>query len=232
MTSVDFIAKHLPLENLGIPILPVNDVCSFTGKTIKEGVYNKKLIKKTFTDHAYLRYPSDYSSVEAALCIEAVIPAKKGLSSLRNYSYFVSERNLKLLKREEILDLMLNINESPFVLAVTYSNKKHTSYKTTLNYNIEKFVVTTDVGDVLIERKGLLEILPILQNWYTVVDGKQCTASQPTYFTKSEILSGSENIKRIRQYGIEKYCLENAEIEKYRNTAFLNLIVHILNKKV
>lgn len=232
MTSVDFIAKHLPLENLNITILPVNDVCSFTGKVINEGVENKTLIKKTFTDHAYLKYPSDYSSVEAALCIEAVIPAKKGFNSLRNYSYFVSEKELKLLKRDEILDLILNLNESPFILAVTYSNKKHTAYKTTLNYNSEKFVVTTDVGDVIIERKKLLDILPVLQNWYTVVEGKQDTSAQPTYFTKAEILSGSENIKRIRQYGIEKYYCENAEIEKYRNTAFLNLIVHLLNKKI
>ena len=135
------------------------------------------------------------------------------------------------MKREDILQEILSLNDSPFVICVTYSNKKHTAYKSTLNYSIEKFVVTTDLGDVVVERKKLEAILPTLQSWYSVIKGKQNTSTQPTYFTKSEILNGSTNTKRIRQYGVEKYFRENAEIGKYRNTAFLNLIVHILNKK-
>lgn len=231
MTSIEFIAQHLNPENLKIPIIESNTICSFTGGKIIKGVENKNLIKKTFTDHEYLKYSSDFSSVEAALCIEAVIPSEKGYNSLRNYSYLVTDTELKLLKREETLDTILSLKDTPFVLCVTYSNKKHTAYKSTLNYNIEKFVVTTDLGDVVIERKKLQSILPTLQKWYNVVEGKENTSTQPTYFTKAEILNGSDNIHRIRQYGIEKYYRENAEIEKYRNTAFLNLIVHILNKK-
>lgn len=230
MNSINLISKHLDENNLSIEVHDVDAVCAFTGEQISRGVKNKDLIKKTFTDWAYLKYRSDFSSVDAALCIEAVIKSEKGFNSLRNYSFFATESELVFLRREDILDLVLSVPSTPFVLCVTYSNKKHTAYKATVNYNQKNFIVTTDIGDVNIDIDKVRSILPIIQSWYTVVRGKEETSAQPTYFTKAEILNGCDNHKRINDYGIEKYYKENEIIEQYRNTAFLNFIVHILNK--
>lgn len=230
MTNIEFIAHHLNRDNLKIPVIKMDSVCSFSGLPIKEGVKNSDLIKPTFTDHSFLRFNSPFSSVSAALCIESVIPSAKGFNALRNYSYLVTANELRLLKREEIADILLNPPTGNFILCVTYSNKKHTSYKSTVNASNSRFIVTTDLVDVVVDATKLKHLFPLIQSWYTIVKGKEGTSTEPTYFTKQDILQGCQNLKKIREYGIERYYRENAEIEPFRNTAFLNLIVHVLNK--
>ena len=228
--SIDLISKHIDESNLSIPILEVNSICSFTGKKINRGVDNKVLIKKTFTDYSYVRYNSGFSSVEAALCIESVIPSKNGFNSLRNYSYFADSNNFEILSRQDVLDKILSIDCFPFVICVTYSNKKHTSYKSVLNFNSEIFTITTDLGNVVFNVNDAKKILPIISSWYSVIPSKKDTLSKPTFFTKSDILKGCANDNKIKQYGICRYFSENKQIEKYRNTSFFKLLVHILNK--
>ena len=231
MNAINLIGSQLSLtEKLEPQIEDVKTICAFTGEEITKGYPLSNLIKKTFTDHAYIRYNSRYTSINAVCCIEAVIPSGDRFNSLRNYSYFVNESELKLLKREEILDIILSLKSEPFVLSVTYSNKKHTSYKSVLNTSKDQFKVITDKGLVSVDMNKVRKLLPIIQSWYTVVRGKESTAAQPTYFTKVDILNGCTNHKKIKLYGIEKYFNESKIIQQYRNTAFLNLIVHILNK--
>jgi hypothetical protein len=54
-----------------------------------------------------------------------------------------------------------------------------------------------------------------------------------TIFTKDQIKGISmPNHKLIEAYGLQKYFKETQELEKFRGTALLNLIIHCLNKKV
>lgn len=229
------IAKHLDRGNLKLPVvqLPQGAICSFTGQAIREGIQNKYLIKDTFTDHEYIRFKSDYSSVDAALCIEAVVPRESGagLNSLRNYNYYASEKELRVLKSSEVLDLLLNIPDVPFRIALTFSNKKHTSYKTVTNTNKDYYLVTTDKYNCYFDRARVNQFLPIIQAWYTVLPGKEGVAQPPTYFTKEEILGNKQPIfSKTEAYGMERYEEENELLEQYRGMSLFSLIVNFLQK--
>ena len=228
---IKYISKHLDQNNLKLRIHDVQSLCCFTGAPINQGVLKKELIKPTFTDHSYIRYHSEYASVDAALCIEAVIKIEKGMNSLRNYSYLVTENHLRILKRDELIDIILNPPKGNFVFCITYSNKKHTSYKASISSNQEVYTITTDEGDVIVRKYQAVKIYSLIQKWYSIINGKKETSTQPTYFTKQEILQGSHNLKRIKAYGIKKYYKENHEIQKYRDTKLIKLLVHALNKK-
>lgn len=232
---MNLIAKHLDHVNLKIKVYsfaaPV--ICAFTGQKISKGVLMKDLIKPTFTDQEYIKYPSKYASIETALLIEEVIKTEKGFNSLRNYSFFATENKLQLLKREEISSLLFNIPETPFQIGVTYSNKKHISFKAPINYDCFNYQIITDLGIVNFNKKQVLEYLDIIQSWYTIIPEKKETAAQPTYFTKDEIKGLSIPLqKKINEYGLQKYFQETQFLQKYRNTSLFNLIVHTLNKKI
>jgi len=225
------IAKHLDRTIIeGIISININSVCCFTGNHITEGVHKKHLIGKTFTDTEYLRYNSDYVGVDAALCLSQVIKSEKGFNSLRNYNYLATEHELKILKREDILQIIMQPPDPPFCLAVTFSNKKHTAYKTIPAADRDGFIISTDKGNVMILRNTVTSVVSLIQKWYTIVPGKEENLMQPTWFTKDEILFGSNNFKRIMDYGEESYYAENKMIDKYRHSLFLTLIVHLLNK--
>jgi hypothetical protein len=226
---MQLITKHLDKSLLTCKIENVNTICAFSGAKISEGIKFSEIIRERFTELEIFKFKSNYLSVDFALLTQPVIQGTKQLNSLRNYSFFATDKELKILNRDEILELLFNIPETPFQIAITYSNKKHLAYKTPLNYNKEKFKVCTDAGIVEFDVKKAKQIFPILQNWYTIA--KQ-TTQQPTYFTKDEILGLSiPNNSKISEYGIEKYFAENDILKPYRNTLFLKLLVHILNKK-
>jgi hypothetical protein len=228
----NLISKHLNPNLLNIPIEQVDTVCAFTGQHISEGVPLKKLIKKTFTDQELIRYPSDYASVDIALMMERVISGQKGLTSLRNYSFYATEKELKLLKRDEILSLLLEIPKAPFQIAITFSHKKHIAYRCRINFDRTKFIITTDKGNVNFDKLIAADIVLILQRWYKILPGQETSKLQPTYFTKKEI-SGEviPKTSKIKEYGIKYYFKENQFLDKYRKTLLFELLVYILNKK-
>jgi len=226
---IQLISKHLDKSLLTCKIYEVNTICAFSGKKITKGIKFSEIIGERFTELEIFRFKSDYLSIDFALLTQPVIKGEKQLNSLRNYSFFATSKELKILNRSEILELLFNIPEIPFQIAITYSNKKHIAYKTPINYNKKYFKVCTDIGIVEFDVKKAKQIIPILQNWYTI---SKETSLQPTYFTKDEILGlSTPNNSKIVEYGIEKYFAENDILKPYRNTLFLKLLVHILNKK-
>lgn len=248
MNVINFIGTHLRgyKNNLTIKIHNnLNTICAFSGQKITEGILLKDAIGDNFTDFEYLKFNSEYSCLDFLLCTMSVIPQseenkrkneekgihKKVLNSLRNYSFICTENNLTFLKREDVLDTILNIPSIPFVLCVSYSFKKHISFKSQIQYSAKNFTVYTDKGKVNINIEDIKLLLPIIQNWYSILPDKINTSTQPTFFSKEDILNGTNNLKKIEVYGIEKYYNENSIIQKYRNTMFLDLLVHILNKK-
>lgn len=236
MNNIYLIGRNLSklyLKNLSIKIhANISSICAFTGVKINQGVLKSDLIGAKFTDYEYLKYNSDYCSIESALCLQYVIPKQDGSSdlpttTLRNYSYLCTENELKIIKRENLLDTMFNLPNEPFIYVVSFSGQKHTSFKSKINYSNKDFIITTDKGNVSIKiDQKLFELIEIMSNWYSVIPNKK-----NTWFTKEEILNSSNNYKRIEEYGIEKYFKENSFISKYRNSLYLELLTHILNKK-
>lgn len=279
------IGKHLDTQFLKSKIHKTESICAFTGESIKEGVLLKDLLSSNFTDTEYIKFKSDYTSVDVALCMQEsyvatricaftgesiqegiatkellktkklskqqakefayqsnyigvkalqqlniIAETKIFLNSLRNYSYYADNKELTILKREDVLSRLLSNKETPFVMAVTYSNKKHTSYKTRLNYDSNTFIIATDNQNVEIDIHRVKKYLPILKKWYSIIKGKENSSQEPTYFTKNEILTGRLNHNKLSFYSIEQGIKENAILEKYRNSPEFNLIVFALNK--
>lgn len=285
MNATQLIAKHLDGANLKIKVYEdIDAVCGFTGASISRGVLLKDLIKKTFTDHAYVRFGGLYASVPVAMCIESVYLAHKEcvvsglkisrgvtlgalckafgkgkvvdklgvdsgylstsisteyfgyskdvefLNALRNYSFLATEEEFRTLSRGDILAIVLDPPEVPFVLCVTYSNKKHIAFKSTVNHSNGIFDVYTDLGKVTLELGVVHRIYEVLKKWYCIVEGKEDSSVAPTYFTKNDILHGCMQYKKIVAYGLDKYIEEDEFLNQYRDTAALRLLTHILNK--
>lgn len=229
---MNLISKHLDKNNLKPKVYQVNTICSFTGNQITEGVSMKDLIKKTFTDQELIKFNSDYASIDIALLFEAVIKSEKGFNSLRNYSFYADEFKLKLLKRENILELLL-VPIAPFQIGITYNNKKHLACKAPINFNTENYQIITDLGLVNFEKQKAILIIKIAQKWYSVLPEKKETTSLPTFFTKKQIKGLlNPNYKQIAAYGLRKYFKESQELNRFRGTALFNLIIHCLNKKL
>jgi hypothetical protein len=166
---MNLISKHLDRNNLKLKVHQVDSICAFTGMKIKEGVLMSDLIKETFTEHELIKYRSKHASIDIALLIEAVIKSEKGFNSMRNYSFYADESKLELLKRENILELLLSIPKIPFQIGITYSNKKHLAYKAPINFNTENYQVITDLGIVNFEKQKAIQIIELAQKWYSVI---------------------------------------------------------------
>lgn len=224
MNVTEFIGRHMNCE---LPVVEYAGVCKMCGCQINAGVHISNAINKsTFMDFQYFRHVSDY------LCVNCVsVMGKINGTYLRNYSFICTDAELRILKRENILELILNPPAPPFVFTVSYSNKKHIAFKAGIQQCRDIFIVSTDIGDVQIDRQKAISIVNIIQCWYSIIPEKTQTKQQPTWFTKDDILHGCKNTKRIIDYGIEKYFTENQQIEQWRGTSLLKLLVFALNKK-
>jgi len=225
MRLSELIAKHIKYD---FPLAECSVQCAVCRKKIVQGVPKKKIIKSSFTDYEYLKHISDYLCPQCcALIGQVTVNGKK--TWLRNFSFIASDSEFKVLKRENILKNILNPPDPPFVFCVTYTNKKQVAIKASVQFSSEIFTVHTDKGSAEVRPAAIKELLKVITGWYTVVPEKSHLKIKPTYFTKQEIKSGSDNMHKIKQYGVEKYWKENVFLEKYRNTGLLNLLVFSLN---
>lgn len=222
----EFIGRHLK-HNL--EVLDCDTICKMCGKKIIQGVNRKDIIKSSFTDYQYLKYDSDFMCPECASLI-AQIQVNGKSTWLRNFSFICTETTFLSLKREEIWDWIFVPPTPPFVFVVTYTNKKQIAFKAAIQEDNKTFKIFTDKGEVEITPSKLNDLTEILRNWYTIVPNKADSKLQPTYFNKSEILSGGKNLKNIENYGINRYVNENNFLNQYRNTPLLKLLVFALNK--
>lgn len=225
----EFLAKHLKYS---FETVECGEVCKMCGKGIRKGVLQKDIIKSTFTDYQYLRYDSRYLCPECCALIGRITLGDNGLTWLRNFSFIATEDSFRVLKREKLLSTLINPPDPPFVLCITYSNKKHISFKSRIQLSNKVYSVFTDKGEVEIAPHNITELLKILISWYTVLPDKQNTKQQPTWLTKGEILNGGKNYKNINAYGLGRYQEENLFIEQYRETSLLKLLTFALNKKI
>ena len=239
MNAIDMLGIHLQkfVDNLGIPIyeFPQGVECAFTLTRVTRACKLTDVLSAVFSEWEYVRGDSGYVSLSTALAIREVIPSsKQGVcNALRSYSYFATREIFNVgIKREELLDTLLTLPDGePFVFAVTFNSKKHTSYKLSVCNNNQSFSIATDIAPtVAIDMNAVRAILPIMQKWYTVLPGKEQSEQAPTWFTKDEILQGCKDSKRINAYGLELYMQEDEILQPYRNTHFLEVLTRMLNK--
>lgn len=171
-------------------------------------------------------------SVDIAKLILPVIKTDKLVNSLRVYSFIATCNEFKILKTDDFLPILENPPAPPFVFIISFSNKKHIAYKARTNYASDPFYVSTDKGNCLICKNQLSELLEVARRWYTVVPGKEDTATQPTYFTKDEIFGGNESISKINVFGLRKYREDVKILNKYRGTLFADIVKISLKKTI
>lgn len=225
---MEIISKHLDKTQID-NVQDVDTVCAFTGQKITKGIHKKHAIKKTFTDIAYLKYPSDYVGMDVAATMSNIIKTENGQSSLRNYSFIANSERLVLLRNSDVMKYILKPLEPPFQFCISFNNKKHLAFKSKVNYNGRKYIITTDFGDCEIDIDKVNEVLPSIQDRYSVIPAKSDTKAKPTWFTKDEILNGCRNYKKIEQYG-ERYFEQEKIIQKYRGTMLLKILINSLTK--
>lgn len=234
--AISLIGKHLRKympENTAI-IKNINSICAFTGEAITEGFLLKDVIGGYFTEYEHLKHNTEHMSIEAYLCLSEIIPSANENATRKNglrvYNYYADEEKLVILKREDVLQYIITPKKIPFVLCVSYNNKKHTSFKATINYNNNSFIIRTDLYSVKMDMDKINVVLPIMQKWYSVVKGKESAAIPPTYFSKQEILTGKLDYKKVIEYGEDKAFEENSLLNTYRGGLWFELLVHCLNK--
>lgn len=213
--------KHLPLSPDGKPI----EKCAMCGSCGIDGFATGDVIGSNFLDCDYLG-DGDGICIYCAACLGKEQPRNE---VIRVSNFIATESELLRFKRDEIWQHIFNPpQDEPFVFAVTYSYKKHIVFKASVNLPGERpYCIQTDNSRVIVDLDAITELAQTIQQWYSIA--KQ-TATEPTFFTKNEILSGSHNYKRITEYGIDDYMAEDSIISPYRGTALLGLLAYALNK--
>lgn len=197
-----------------------NEMCCMCGNE-NPCIDRKDVIKSTFMDHEYLD-SSKYICVYCAACVGYQMSSS---DALRSTSFLATETEFKKLKKFEIWEYIEFPPHVPYVLAVTFSNKKHIAFKALISPGENRFI-STDKGNVVIDFNQ--KLVGILKNWYRIIND---TKQEPTAFTKNDILFGCQNFKKIESYGDVKYFNENSFLNTYRGTDSLNLLVYLLNKQ-
>lgn len=230
MHPINFIAKHINFD-MSSRTEKCDTICAITGIPIKRGSTLKKYTSGNFTGYDTIRYESKYISEDVLKCTTETILYKGKFSALRYFNYIVTIDKLDIVDRYTIYNTIKNPPQNtPFIITLSYNQKKQTATNSIINTNTQKFKVTTDTdGLVEIDLEKLNSLFPILEEWYSGELHK--SGNVKTFFTKTEILSGIINPKKIEAYGITKFLEENSIIDKYRNTKVLKLLTYCIPAK-
>jgi len=222
ITNTYLIGKHL---NPDIK-RSVISLCGLCGMKEVPGYKMSEVIGSSFMDWDLIDQSASEICVYCSACFGKDIPRAEWL---RFTNFIATEKELVKFGREQIWEYLFDPPIPPFIFGVTYSYKKHISFRSPINYSREIYKVQTDEGNAVdIVLSEINEVSQIIQKWYTVCKE---TKEAPTWFTKRDILRGCSNYKRIEEYGVSEYLEENKLIEILRGTSLLRLLVYALNKK-
>lgn len=214
LTNTYLIAKHFQIQQ-GEQMWQPCCICGHQGT----GFRKRDIIPNSFMDWDYV-VNTDYICDSCTFCLRE--------KSLRTSSFLASESEFKYLKREKLWENIINPPRTHFIFGITYSYKKHISFKSEINMPLQSpFSVRTENANIYINIPELTELLKIMQKWYSICKN---TKQEPTFFTKNDILTGCSNYKKIEEYGTNNYLRENMILMPYRNTGLIELLVYTLNK--
>ena len=209
MTNTEILSKHLAdfdTSNLKI----THNFCKICGNK-KNVIKEKEVISSNFTNYDLCKYKESlYICLDCAACIKDV--------ELRRNNFVCDKYNLYLFKKNDIEKYVFNMNKyikNDFIIGITYTFKKHNSFKCIVNSDIEKFYIQNEDDSILFDVKKAKNIYDILEDAYL-------------YFTKDELLTGQYKSTSIYQYGLAAFDFFEKEIKK---TNLFKFLIYILNSE-
>ena len=216
------IGRHLTAD---LPDLePFEGPCALCGAEGGEGRPIDRVLTPTFADVDWLTGGTHF----CAHCLRCLGQGQPRSAWIKNFSCLATGQELRVLRREDLWDVLMQPPDEPFVLNITFDHKKHMSFKSRVNPGGSPYWVTTDRDTCLIDLDAMAEAIGVMQRWYTVC---RPAKSEPTWFTKDHILHGCTDVKRILAYGAERFRTEDAVLQHRRGDHALDVLVHALNKR-
>ena len=223
LTNTYLIGKHLPLLQ-GEPLIERCAMCGIDSDGEFQGLPVSDVIGDSFMSGQFLGQTNQ-------ICIYCTACLGKGQERdkfIKNFNFMATLSKLKIFKRDEMWDMIFTPPHEPFIWGITYSHKKHISFKAPINMPGSNYQIQTENYTVDINLDINLKILmSYMQNWYSV---NKDTSAQPTWFTKDEIKAGTRRYGVVEKYGIDEYLREDAFLKKYRGTGLIDLLTFLLNK--
>lgn len=138
--------------------------CDICGGTMAEGVHLKDAVSSKFTDWA--AFPS---GVVCPVCAE--------LFSVYPYSYIYSPKNgIQLMNVRQIRDRLTDLSSvsTPFMVALSTSQKKHLFYCSVLNSSTDRFAVNLETETIFTTCDRQRRLFDFVEN----LQGAGCSKEQ------------------------------------------------------
>lgn len=188
--------------------------CFLCGEKMSHGIHVSKLFSNVFTD--WNSGKSRKSQFVCPACSFTILTSPKR-HALRNFSHVANHEKLLLPNREELRELILNPPDPPFVINIAVSQKKHICFKSQVNYSQNIFAVMYEEMPVLINKDEFEKLLRLVEHFMYG-------------FTKSEILTGEYNQKKVLDFGIEKWEAFENMVKQYRGNPLLDVVMFVAQK--
>lgn len=189
--------------------------CFLCGQPMEQGIKIKKVFSNVFTDWNQAKCPTETHVCPS--CSFTILTNKKQRYGIRTFTNVANKDHLWITNRKELRTFMLDPPDPPFVMNLAVSQKKHIAFKGEANYSKEIYSVMYEEMPVLVNREKFKTLLELVENFLYG-------------FTKTEILTGKYNQKRILDFGIEEWESFEEQIEKYRGNSILDVIMFVAQK--
>lgn len=187
--------------------------CALCKKKITQGIKTKKITSGNFTNHDVVS--GNY------LCEACANIMKSELSTrLRRSSFIAFKDKIIYFKQADIASWIFKDKETPFVIGITFSYKKHNAFRCIINYSNDDFFIRQEEKLIKIEKEIAKKLFKAMMRLYL------------TYFTKDNIKSGKYNIALINKYGVEKFNELEQILSQHRKTDMFDLLVEALPSKL
>lgn len=211
MKNTELIYTAAQYPELAFELENTSGVCAVCGSEIFEGIPIKKVVSNAFTDwNSLADISSPYVCKACAWCIKE--------PKMRRSQYIATTKHLIYFKREDIEKYLFTPPQQPFVLFVTASYKKHGSFKAKVNNSTNLFYVQFEDQSVLFSPNKYKNLWDVMNRMYVVFNKTQ------------EIGKGIYIQKRVREYGIEQWKLDEELLARHRSSQQFELLLYALNK--
>lgn len=215
MTNTEIIYSGLIKSELGVPEIEMEEVetdCIICGKHINLGSPYRKVISGNFTDWDICKNKGG-----THICKEcgAVIKIRK----LRNSNFIAIKSKLYLFKKNDIEEYLFNLDKyvtGEFVVGLTRSFKKHSSFKCPVNRSTQEFYIQEEDKTYFFKAERLQPLYARLWEAYL-------------YFTKDELLTGNYKMISIQEFGLERFGEYERLFKQHRGSHYFDLLVYIMN---
>lgn len=209
------IARHIDVEKGRL-----QGNCKMCGCDTTHGFLAKDYIKDAwFTNFDELEnIQSDVICEYCSACMKS--------TALRRSSYIADEKQIVFLKKNDIENYVFglgNIVTGQFVVCITESFKKHTSFKAVVNRDTNKYTVTHENYKFVFDARKMKKVYDVMNALYL-------------YFSKEELLTGDYNAYYIMEYmksgHTEQEFLQNESVlSAVRGSKAFEFCVYMLNSE-